>query len=183
MVRSIAIVVALLVGAVSAQATTLDFSEAGSGNLNQKSLHLDAGSVYSGADSLYVGAGGIDGSICALSTSNWNCANDLYIGFQAPVTDLSFDVGGYGYGDFVKVSVFDGAGDFTDRFNIHRGGSFDLSGYGSISGLFFDDRSRASGVSYGNFDYVAAVPLPASLPLLLAGIAGLGFARRKRDAA
>lgn len=185
MIRSIVVAAALFVGTVSAHASTLDFAEMGSGNLHKNALTLAQATVYSGSDSLYVGAGGMGNSVCALSSKKWNCANDLYIGFAAPVTNLSFDVGGFQQGDKVRLSVFDAAGEFAGRLGLTRGGTFDLTKFSDISALFFDDRSKAGGVSYGNFSYeaIAPVPLPASLPLLLAGIGAIGFARKKRKSA
>ncbi len=185
MIRSIMVAAALLVGTVSAHASTLDFASEGFGNLHQSALKLDQATVYSGSDSLFVGAGGIGNSICALSSRHWHCANDLHVGFSAPVANLSFSVGGFQHGDKVRLSVFDAAGRLAGKLGLARGGAFDLSGFGTISALFFDDRSKAGGVSYGDFNYdaLAPVPLPASLPLLLAGIGAIGFARKKRNSA
>lgn len=185
MLRSLAVMTALMLGTVSANASVLDMTEAGSGNLGQSSAHLSDATLHSGSDGLYVGAGGIANSICALDSKNWSCANDLYLGFTSTVENLSFEVGGFQSGDKARLSIFNAAGQVAGKLKIARGGLFDLSGFGEISALFFDDRSKSRGVSYGNFTYdaVAPVPLPASLPLLLAGIGLIGFARKKRKSA
>jgi len=185
MLRAAAAAAALLIGSLSAHADVLDLTELGNGNLNQSTAVFTGATATSGADSLFVGAGSISNSVCALDTRNFDCANDLHLGFTAPVENLTFDVGGFQFGDDVRVSVFDANGQASGNVEILRGGLFDLSSFGQISSLFFDDRSTARGVSYGNFTYdaIAPVPLPASLPLLLAGIGAIGFARKKRNSA
>ena len=57
------------------------------------------------------------------------------------------------YGEFSFTGLFDGISDLT----------FDIRGSGAIDDL-----------------QVAAIPVPATLPLLIAGIGGLGFAARRR---
>lgn len=185
MLKTIAISAVLMLGSVTAHASVLDFTEAGSRSLGTSTLNLPDASLYSGGDGLFVGAGTLENSICALDTPRFSCANDLFLDFMSNVEKLTFEVGGFQTGDRVRVSIFDGTGDVAGKVNILRGGLFDLSGFGTISALFFDDRSSSGGVSYGNvsFDAVAPIPLPASLPLLLAGIGAIGFARKKRKSA
>lgn len=64
--------------------------------------------------------------------------------------------------------------------------TFDLSGlstlYFSVSGTAFEISTVASGRPDFNVQ-LAAVPVPAALPLLLSGLAGLGFATRRRKTA
>ena len=69
-------------------------------------------------------------------------------------------------------------------FGIHFGNNFIAVLYSdAVSG--FDIFGLSNGVSniYAfNTNSVSQVPLPAALPLFLAGIAGLGFAGRKKNA-
>mgnify|MGYP002129735176 CR=1 FL=1 len=85
-------------------------------------------------------------------------------------------------GDFVALDIF-GLGDALLGTVDLTGDvlSLDLSSFGSITRLFFDDSSTGAGFAYSDFsfDQTAAVPLPASLPLLAAGMGLLAVARRR----
>lgn len=66
--------------------------------------------------------------------------------------------------------------------NAFQGGSNDPIGFGNInSGIGFDSREFPDGVSEGLGAWtVTPVPLPAGLPLLLAGVGALGFIARRK---
>ncbi len=59
------------------------------------------------------------------------------------------------------------------------GVGFDLSAFSNVSSVKFDFNGASGAID--NFT-VAAVPVPAALPLLLAGLGGLGLMRRRRKA-
>ncbi|QIE57887.1 VPLPA-CTERM sorting domain-containing protein [Pikeienuella piscinae] len=60
-----------------------------------------------------------------------------------------------------------------------------LSGFaaGSYRHGFYDSETPVSGQAFFRVADAAVVPLPAALPLLLTGLAGLGFVSRRRRAA
>ena len=97
---------------------------------------------------------------------------------------MTFDIDGAQSGDSVEISAYNGASLLASlTFTVN--GLADFSSYGNITRLFFDDSSSAFGVGYSTFTYdagEAAVPVPAALPLLAAGIGALGFAGYRRRA-
>jgi len=128
------------------------------------------------------GAAGQADGFCFLSNG---CEADGEIVFSTPVTNLSFDVDGWGGGDFVAISAYNGV-NLLGTLNATANGNLDFSGLGTITRLFFDDSSTAYGVGYSTFLFDLAdsqpVPAPAALGLLGLGLAGLGMARRRKAA-
>ena len=135
-----------------------------------------------GTDLYFGGAYSDVGSFCAINVSV--CNADLEIAFNGVVSNLMFDVGGYQSGDYVDINIF-GLG------NVLLGSiaitsdvvGLDLSSFGSITRLFFDDNSTSAGVGYANFsfDQVAApIPLPAAGFLLIGALGGLAALRRRK---
>jgi len=56
-----------------------------------------------------------------------------------------------------------------------------LSGLGPIAYVIWESSSPfAASVGIDNLDFRSEVPIPAALPLLLSGLAGLGFASRRK---
>ena len=111
------------------------------------------------------------------------CDDDGEIVFSGAVTNLMFEVDGGQTGDNVIITAFNGLSALS-AFNITSNESLDLSFLGEITRLTFDDQNSTSlGFAYRGFqfDQVAPVPVPASLPLLL-GSAGLLAALRRRKA-
>lgn len=174
------IVAAALAGlSTAAGAATLDFSELGSGQI------FDTGVSITGADLTSGGTGfEIDpifaNSICVIGVNG--CANDLGIDFTEAVTDISFEVSGFQPGDAVVVLILDPAAVLLGTVDIVGDGLYALTGFGVIGSLLFDDSSDTFGVAYGTvtFEVAARVPLPATLPLLLAGLGALGTSLRRR---
>ena len=135
---------------------------------------------------LYFGGAylGEPGSFCAIS--GFGCAADMEIAFIGVVSNLMFDVGGYQFGDLVNLDVFGIGNALLGSIAITSDVTgLDLSSFGSITRLFFDDSSTGAGVGYANFsfDQVAApVPLPAAGFLLIGALGGLAALRRRKAA-
>ena len=174
----------LMAMAGTAQAATLDFTSLGSGDIGVNMADIAGASVAGAADSLFVGAGGNANSICSLDAALFSCANDFHLVFDTPVENVAFDHGIWDPGDLVDISVYNGA-TLLGNYILNSAASVDLSSFGTITRLFFDDQSTGNGVAYANitFDPVEVappeVPLPAGFPLLLGGLAILGLVRRK----
>lgn len=177
------IAAALFAGAaLPASAATLSVGSLPSGFYGSTTVVLPEATLVSGGDNFYFGgASNVPGSFCA--TSGYSCQADLTLTFASAVANLSFNVSGADAGDNVLLSIFNGAsllGQLTFTFDT----VVDLSSYGAITGLFFDDSSSGAGVAYSNFSFdtvqVAPVPVPAALPLLAAALGGLAVARRRK---
>lgn len=114
--------------------------------------------------------------------------HDLTFGFD--VKDVSFDYGFGNTGDEATLSIFDGRGALLGSLVLNSTSdvSFaDLSGFGTLWSILFDNTaSTGAGYAFGNITYtvadIAPVPVPASAPLLLAGLGGLAWFRRPRRA-
>lgn len=185
-IRSLFVAGALTLAAGSANAATLDFTELGSGTIPGATASVTGADLISGGNSFFVSAAGISNSICALNSSGFHCANDLTINFTSSVTNLVFQTGGYESGDLAKLSIFGLGGALTSIVDIASNGIVDLTSYGTITSLFFDDQSTAAGMTYGNFNFsvaTSAIPVPAALPLLLTGLGGIWLAGRRKKAA
>lgn len=100
--------------------------------------------------------------------------------FENDVTDASFAFSS-NQGTAVFTALLNGV--IQETF-ASSDASFPPLYYG-FTGIVFDEiRVDVNGNSFALIDNlaynIAEIPLPAALPLFLAGIAGLGFARRKR---
>lgn len=106
--------------------------------------------------------------------------------FRSPITFTGFSV----FDNVTDFNVFSNLGSILPDVDLALENDFatfvesDLNGNAvGISSLTFDFE-RSSGAIDGLTFEVAAVPLPASLPLLFAGLGGLGLvARRRKNAA
>jgi hypothetical protein len=123
------------------------------------------------------GAAGQTDGFCFLNGSN--CDADGEMLFSSAVMNLSFDVDGWGTGDFVAISAFDGM-TLLGTLNATANGNLDFSAFGTITKLSFDDSSSSAGVGYSTFLYDVAVPESGTLGMLALGLAGLGCAARRR---
>lgn len=176
---------ALALGVASAaSAATLDFTAYPAGFQGTTVLNLPEATVTSLADDLYRGAGGIPDSICSISGGI--CTGDMRIEFTTDVSNLSFVAGGFAPGDFVAVSAFDGNNDLLGSIDIAAEGAFGFGALGGIRALFFADSSSAAGLTFGDFSFDqedggTGVPLPATLPLLFAGLVGRRLIARTRE--
>ena len=170
------------VGASSA--ATLDFTTLGSGTIGSATASVPGADLTSEGGQFFVGAGAGGNTICAL-TDAFNCQSDLTIDFLNIVSNLSFVVSGFDLGDFVSLTVSNSLGASIATIEILADGLVDLTAFSGIGSLFFDDASIGAGYAYGDFNFdvgTATIPLPATLPLLLAGLGAAGLIGRRRKA-
>ena len=182
MFRAFMLAAGIMMAATAANAATLDFTVLPFGDVGSPTASVPGATITnnSGFD-LYRGDQ-FANSICALSAT-FNCNADLTLDFDSLVSNITFDSGGFDPGDFVEVSVLGIADMLLGSFTIAGDTHFVLSGFNNVSKLVFDDSSTGFGLVYGNFTYdVAAVPLPAGLPLFVTGLGGIALLRRRRRA-
>ncbi len=169
-----------------ASADTLDFTEYSPGWTDVEPMIL-SNAIIDGSD-FYIFApntSGWDtnskGSIC--SARGASCDADWQIEFLADVSNLFFATDGANSGDSVEVFAYFEAA-FLGSIVVETDTIVDMSSFGPIDRLFFDDSSTGAGFVYNDFsfDTVSAVPLPAGFPLYGAGLAVMGFLgwRRKQ---
>jgi len=132
-------------------------------------------------------AGETDG-FCFLSSTD-TCASLGEMIFTSPVNNLSFDIDLFAPGgDALEIFINNGTA-FLGSIIVTASGNLDLSGFGTLTQLFFNDTSSGDGAGFSTFSFnstnLSVVPLPASLPLYGTGLALLGFLgwRKKRKAA
>ena len=173
-----------LASSVSVSAATLDFSGVQGFNGNPLILsnatinNLSGGTVLVGPSA----AGEADGFCFLLGGS---CESDGEIVFNSAVSNLKFDADGFNTGDSTTITAFNGVtslGSIVATAN----GNLDFSAFGLITRLFFDDNSTGAGFGFSTFDFNGSnggtTPLPASLPLFVAGLGTLGLlVRRKKN--
>ena len=184
--KSGAIAVALLaLSTVAAPAATLDFSGVQGSNPSVLALsnatltNTDGGAILAGSSC----SGEADG-FCFLVPNQFNAAASGTIDFSSTIKDLTFDADGWNPGDFVAISAYLGAS-LLGTITVTANGLLDFSSFGLLNSLEFADSSQAAGVGWSTFSFteVAAVPLPATLPLLALGLLGVGAVARRRNAA
>lgn len=164
------------------QAASLDFTGLGFNAINVLQVSVPGATVDSLGDGFFVNQ--FDqfgtGSICGLSGNS--CEADFRITFTSAVSNLMFRTFGADPGDSVTITAFNGATSLGSTV-VTTDTVVNLAALGSITSVFFDDSSSAAGIGYANFTFdpgTTVVPLPASLPLLAAGLGIFGFLRRRK---
>ncbi len=133
------------------------------------------------------------GGICAIK-AGFTCRADFTVTFRKLVTDLKFRSFFAKKGDKSRLSIWRGS-KLLGKVLVSSNGVTDLSRFGPISHILFDDRSRkaTAGMAYADFRYAIysppaivappvppPVPLPASGLVLLISLALLGAVSRCR---
>jgi hypothetical protein len=167
----------------AAQAAVIDFVNAS--NDGTTLIAADATVTAGAATQLFVGDF-INNSVCPAGGDGCNGIMTVLFGFD--VTNVIFQYGYGDEGDVATLSIRDALGALIGSVTLNSVSgvaSADLTSFGSIRSILFDNStSTGRGYAYGDINYVPAsvVPLPASLPLLLAGLGGLALLRRRRQA-
>lgn len=178
--------VAVAVSASGASAAQLDFVggvlSAGDTVLTmpEATIVADAGTTLGIGDF-------VPNAVCPLTSG---CEGAMTLTWNFDVENVNFEYGFGNEGDVATVTAYDSAMAFVGEvvLTLTSGTALeDLSGLGVFRTLYFDNtESTGAGYAYGNVNYdraVGAVPVPASLPLLLAGLGGMALLRRSRKAA
>ncbi|HET7409722.1 MAG TPA: hypothetical protein VFJ13_05945 [Paracoccaceae bacterium] len=167
--------IAVLLAVSSAEAAVIDFTTA-----------TNTGTVITTPEATVTAAPGtnltigdfIDNAVCP---SVAGCTGAMELEFMFDVNNVAFEFGFGGSGDQATVTGFDSFGVQVGQIllTLASGTSFQsLATFGTLRSIVFDNTLAASsGYAYGNISYdrAAVIPLPATLPLLLAGIAGIGL--------
>lgn len=186
MIRYFLAATAVAVSASSVDAAQLDFT---SGVLSggDTILTMAEATLTAGPGSTLIVGDFIGNAACAVMSG---CTGTMTLTWNFDVENVSFEYGFGGSGDIATITALDAAMATVGSvfLNLESGtATEDLSSLGVFRSLVFDNTgAAAAGYAYGNVNFDRAVdapiPLPAGLPLLMGGIAGLALLRRKRAA-
>lgn len=179
MKKSVFLLIALMVLALPAFATTLTFSEFAVGTVitNQ---YAPQGVLFSGVSAPIIADDfAMPGS--PVLSPNPPYAGDFLMTFIGGATGVQFDSGfwdGLGTG---TINVFDPSSVLLASLTNTGLGvdHFDLSGYGIIGSVYFNSFADPAGADIDNLTY-NSVPEPSSLLLLGSGLFGLAGTLRRR---
>lgn len=126
----------------------------------------------------------IDNSVCPLGGEG--CNGIMTVLFNFDVANVKFDYGFGNLGDSSSLTILNSVNAILGFLNLTSTedvATADLSSFGTIRSILFNNTaSSGAGYAFGNISYdpASVVPLPGSLPLLLAGLGGLALLRRRR---
>ena len=126
----------------------------------------------------------VDNAVCPVGGDGCNGIMTLLFNFD--VNNVSFEYGYGNPGDFASLTILNSVNAILGFLNLTSTSDVvtaDLSSFGTIRSILFNNSaSTGAGYAFGNITYnpASVVPLPGSLPLLLAGLGGLLFLRRRR---
>ncbi|MDA8586498.1 VPLPA-CTERM sorting domain-containing protein [Rhodobacteraceae bacterium] len=157
-------------------------TDVGGGLTFDRNLRIDATGLLSGPPAT-------SGNVAFAPNATFAQGDDVMGYFSSVVSSLRLGAGDLGFDpDTVILTAFDVDMNVvgTDRFTGRAAEFLEVAGAGITSFfLEFDDVRLPAGTGSGGFDNitfeVAAVPLPASLPFLLAGLLGFGIVRQRND--
>ena len=175
-----------IAAATPAAAEVLDFQGI-SGNFASP-YTLGSATFTSSEGALLVGTLDFSGSsrICASYPVLLSCDATLGVSFAAPVSDLSFVVGGLDALSStvsVTLSFLDGtsqAFSFTNFANSNFN-TIDFSALADITGFTASSNDNL-GVTYDDLRFTADVPEPATWAMMIGGLGLIGGAARRRAA-
>ena len=186
MIRSAIAAGVVALAASSANAAQLDFTAgvlSGGGTI----LTMPDATVTAAAGTTLSIGDFVANAVCPLSGVG-GCIGGMTLEWSYDVQNVNFEYGFGNLGDSATVTALDSMMGVVGSvlLTLDSGTTLeDLSGLGVFRSLVFDNSaSTGAGYAYGNvnFDRAAVVPLPAALPLLLGGLAGLALLGRKRAA-
>ncbi|MGI9395474.1 MAG: VPLPA-CTERM sorting domain-containing protein [Boseongicola sp.] len=172
----------------SAVAANLDFNEVSPEVQASPTISLSNAEVTSLVGDSFVYGGldfdvGPNGGFCALTTS-FTCAGDAEVTFSlGPVSNLTFQTYFAGHHDSTIISIFDGLTKLAS-IAVNSNILVDFSAFSGITSVFIDDNSgNSDGIAYADWEFTQGVPnkipLPASLPFLIAGLGCVSLLRRR----
>jgi len=181
----------VVVTACSAHADFIDFPAAGPANTHQAVMTYGIATftVTGGTvDKIAPGDQGyVHGGMCGDENFVGVCTADFTMALSSQVTNLKFFTVGFNPGDTVLITAYNGLAVVGSEV-VESNKLVDF-GSASITRVVFDDSSTNSGFGFGDFSYSFPtrdpgnnVPEPGSLALLSVGIAGLGAARKRKQA-
>ncbi len=186
-------IAALICGTPAAAATvTVDFESYLGGDRIAAGVDVGGGLSFDrglriDATGLLAGPPATSGNVAFAPNAIFAQGDDVGGTFAAAISNLRIGAGDLGFDqDTVTLTAFDAFGGIvgTDSFKAASAQFLEVSADGIRSFfLTFDDVRPPAGTGSGGFDNItfdiAAVPLPAGLPLLGAGLMAFGFLRRR----
>jgi hypothetical protein len=175
-------VLVALAAAGSAEAAVVDFVSASNDGTTLVATDLTATAA---AGTVLVVGDFIDNALCP--QGDFGCNGAFTLTFDADAINVAFQYGWGDAGDSALLSIFDALGSFMGSVALALEDDIDvvdLSGFGPLRTIVFDNTAATgAGYAYGEMTYTlvdAVVPLPATLPMLLAGAGALVLAGRRR---